>query len=312
MGPDLFSIAGKTALITGGTSGIGLMIAEGYLRAGARIIVSSRKADACAAAGEALAEFGEVHAIPADVSREDQCAELIDAVGAHTDRLDILVNNAGATWGAPFDDFPAAAFDKILTLNVKAPFVLTQLARPLLEAMGKNIFHAGAAGAGQTAKICNNMLLGILMAGTADQAVDAVTATALCGLALRPREDLLVVLVFHRIHLGRAKLYGEHSTRAERQSVTQIPTISRAAREPRAASPLAYPATTWAGTRSPRRPWSSSTPSAARVAISGDAHTSATVQPASAWAPSSWYAVTLPPGPRVAHVATAGRSRDSW
>ncbi len=134
MGPDLFSIAGKTALITGGTSGIGLMIAEGYLRAGARIIVSSRKADACAATQEALAEFGEVHAIPADVSREDQCAELIDAVGAHTDKLDILVNNAGATWGAPFDDFPTAAFDKILTLNVKAPFVLTQLARPLLEA----------------------------------------------------------------------------------------------------------------------------------------------------------------------------------
>ncbi|MFN8226075.1 MAG: SDR family oxidoreductase [Mycobacterium sp.] len=134
MGPDLFSIAGKTALITGGTSGIGLMIAEGYLRAGARIIVSSRKADACAATREALTEFGEVHAIPADVSREDQCAELIDAVGTHTDRLDILVNNAGATWGAPFDDFPAAAFDKVLTLNVKAPFLLTQLARPLLEA----------------------------------------------------------------------------------------------------------------------------------------------------------------------------------
>ena len=134
MGPELFSIAGKTALITGGTSGIGLMIAEGYLRAGARIVISSRKPDACAAAQETLSEFGEVHAIPADVSREEQCRELIDAVAARTEKLDILVNNAGATWGAPLDEFPAAAFDKVLTLNVKAPFLLTQLARPLLEA----------------------------------------------------------------------------------------------------------------------------------------------------------------------------------
>jgi len=134
MGPELFSIAGKTALITGGTSGIGLMIAEGYLRAGARIVISSRKPDACAAARETLSEFGEVHAIPADVSRDEQCRELIDAVAARTGKLDILVNNAGATWGAPLDEFPVAAFDKVLTLNVKAPFLLTQLARPLLEA----------------------------------------------------------------------------------------------------------------------------------------------------------------------------------
>jgi NAD(P)-dependent dehydrogenase (short-subunit alcohol dehydrogenase family) len=134
MFPDLFSIHGKTALITGGTSGIGLMIAEGYLRAGARVYISSRKSDACAAAAERLAEYGEVHAIPADVSGEDGCRALIDAVGAREDALHILVNNAGATWGAPFDEFPSAAFDKVLTLNVKAPFMLTQLARPLLEA----------------------------------------------------------------------------------------------------------------------------------------------------------------------------------
>jgi NAD(P)-dependent dehydrogenase (short-subunit alcohol dehydrogenase family) len=130
----LFSITGKTALITGGTSGIGLMIAEGYLRAGARVYISSRKPDACAAAQQHLSEFGEVHAIPADVSREEQCKDLIAAVGAREDKLHILVNNAGATWGAPFDSFPPAAFDKVLTLNVKAPFVLTQLARPLLDA----------------------------------------------------------------------------------------------------------------------------------------------------------------------------------
>ncbi|WP_099024274.1 glucose 1-dehydrogenase [Mycolicibacterium palauense] len=134
MFPDLFSVSGKTALITGGSSGIGLMIAEGYLRAGARVYISSRKPDACAVAAQRLAEFGEVYSIPADVSDEQQCRELVEQLAAREDSLDILVNNAGATWGAPFDAFPAAAFDKVLTLNVKAPFLLTQLARPLLEA----------------------------------------------------------------------------------------------------------------------------------------------------------------------------------
>ncbi|HEX7321865.1 MAG TPA: SDR family oxidoreductase [Mycobacterium sp.] len=131
---DLFSVTGKTALITGGTRGIGYMIAEGYLRAGVRVYISSRKADACQRAEQELSQFGEVHAIPADVSDVEQCRTLIDAVAAREDRLHILVNNAGATWGAPFDEFPAAAFDKVLNLNVKAPFLLTQLARPLLEA----------------------------------------------------------------------------------------------------------------------------------------------------------------------------------
>ncbi|WP_199253424.1 SDR family oxidoreductase [Mycolicibacterium mengxianglii] len=132
--PDLFSIAGKTALITGGTSGIGLMMAEGYLRAGARVYICSRKPQACQSAQDYLSEFGDVHAIAADVSDEDQCRTLIDAVGARESALHILINNAGATWGAPFDSFPGAAFDKVLTLNVKTPFLLTQLARPLLEA----------------------------------------------------------------------------------------------------------------------------------------------------------------------------------
>ncbi|MGB3485137.1 MAG: SDR family oxidoreductase [Mycobacterium sp.] len=134
MFPDLFSVTGKTALITGGTSGIGLMIAEGYLRAGARVYISSRKAEGCRRAQEYLSDFGEVHAIAADISKEEQCRELIDGVTARESALHILVNNAGATWGAPFDEFPGVAFDKVLTLNVKAPFLLTQLARPLLEA----------------------------------------------------------------------------------------------------------------------------------------------------------------------------------
>jgi NAD(P)-dependent dehydrogenase (short-subunit alcohol dehydrogenase family) len=132
--PEIFSITGKTALITGGSSGIGLAMAEGYLRAGARVYISSRKADACADAERDLSQYGDVHAIPANVSDDAQRKALIDEIASREDKLHILVNNAGATWGADFDSFPPEAFDKVLTLNVKAPFVLTQLARPLLDA----------------------------------------------------------------------------------------------------------------------------------------------------------------------------------
>lgn len=134
MFPDLFSVEGKTALVTGGSRGIGYMIAEGLLQAGARVYLSSRKADVCAAAEKELSQYGEVTAIPSDISSEVQCRTLLDAVGERESALHILVNNAGATWGAPFDDFPEKAWDRVLGLNVKAPFNLTRLARPLLEA----------------------------------------------------------------------------------------------------------------------------------------------------------------------------------
>lgn len=131
---DIFSVAGKTALVTGGSRGIGYMIAEGLLRAGARVYLSSRKEHACSQAQQALSPLGEVHAIPCDVSSEEQCAALIGEIGdRESGRLDILINNAGATWGARFDDFPAAGWDKVLAVNLKAPFVLAQRARPLLE-----------------------------------------------------------------------------------------------------------------------------------------------------------------------------------
>ena len=124
--PDLFALTGKTAVVTGGTRGIGLMMARGLLQAGARVVISSRKADACAAATAALAPFGDVRAIPADLSRHDECQRLADEVLADTDRLDILVNNAGATWGEPLATFPDSAWDKVFDLNVKSPFWLVQ------------------------------------------------------------------------------------------------------------------------------------------------------------------------------------------
>jgi NAD(P)-dependent dehydrogenase (short-subunit alcohol dehydrogenase family) len=130
----MFSIEGKTALVTGGTSGIGFMIAEGYVRAGARVYVSSRKPQACEEAQRALSQLGEAHAIVCDVSSEEQCRELIDTVTQREPHLNILVNNAGTTWGAPFDEFPASAWQKVLGVNVIAPFLLTRFGRGLLEA----------------------------------------------------------------------------------------------------------------------------------------------------------------------------------
>ncbi|MCI4674525.1 SDR family oxidoreductase [Mycolicibacterium litorale] len=133
---NLFGLSGKTALVTGGTRGIGMMIARGLLQAGARVIVSSRKADACERAVEQLSEFGEVLGIPADVSRREECSRLAAEVLADDDELHILVNNAGATWGEPLESFPASAWDKVLDLNVKSPFWMVQELLPGLRKAG--------------------------------------------------------------------------------------------------------------------------------------------------------------------------------
>jgi NAD(P)-dependent dehydrogenase (short-subunit alcohol dehydrogenase family) len=133
---DLFDLSGKTAVVTGGSRGIGLMIARGLLQAGARVYISSRKVDACAEAAEELSEYGPVHAIPADLSAEPECLRLATEVGEHEQGVNVLVNNAGATWGAPLEDYPAAAWDKVVDLNLKAPFFLTRAFLPLLEAAG--------------------------------------------------------------------------------------------------------------------------------------------------------------------------------
>ncbi|MFI6519651.1 SDR family oxidoreductase [Spirillospora sp. NPDC050679] len=128
---DLFSLAGKNALVTGGTRGIGLMIARGLLQAGAaRVVVSSRKPEACEKAAAELAEFGTAVPVPADISTEAECLRLAEAVGDGP--LHILVNNAGATWGAPLAEFPASAWDKVVDLNLKAPFYLTRALLPRL------------------------------------------------------------------------------------------------------------------------------------------------------------------------------------
>ncbi len=133
---ELFDLTGKDALVTGGTRGIGLMMARGLLQAGARVVISSRKADACASAQELLSEFGDVRAIPADLSQHEECLRLADLVTTDTDGLHILVNNAGATWGEPLETFPDSAWDKVLDLNLKSPFWLVQALLPALRQAG--------------------------------------------------------------------------------------------------------------------------------------------------------------------------------
>ncbi len=131
--PSLFSLSGKVALVTGGSRGIGAMIAEGLLSAGAKVYISSRKKDACDRTAGDLARFGPCLSAPADVATPEGRAVLVHALSAGEDRLHILVNNAGTSWGAPYTEYPDAAFDKVLGLNVTAPFALTRDLTPLLE-----------------------------------------------------------------------------------------------------------------------------------------------------------------------------------
>lgn len=128
----LFSLEGRVALVTGGSKNLGRHMAEGFIAAGAKVYISSRKADACEATA---AELGpNCIPLPMDVSTVDGCKALAAAFAERESKLDILVNNAGAAWGAPFEEFPEAGWDKVMDLNVKGPFFLTQALYPLLKA----------------------------------------------------------------------------------------------------------------------------------------------------------------------------------
>ncbi len=134
---NLFSLSGKTALITGGSSGIGLMIAQGFLEAGASVYISSRKKDVCDRVAEELSVIGPCVAIPADISTEQGRKKLISELSEYEKNLSILVNNAGANWGASIEEYPDEAFDRVMTLNVNAVFSLTRDLLPMLEENGK-------------------------------------------------------------------------------------------------------------------------------------------------------------------------------
>ena len=131
---NLFSLEGRTALVTGGSRGIGKMIAEGFIMQGAKVYISARNAGECdATAAELSSGGGTCISLPQDISTVDGCKALAARITAEAPGLDILVNNAGAAWGADFDEFPESGWDKVLDLNLKSPFFLTQALHGLLK-----------------------------------------------------------------------------------------------------------------------------------------------------------------------------------
>ncbi|HEV2365430.1 MAG TPA: SDR family oxidoreductase [Caulobacteraceae bacterium] len=135
MAADLFSLQGRVALVTGGSRGIGRMIAEGFLGQGAKVYIAARKADQCDAAAEEMSKGGRACvSLPKDLSTVEGCRALAARLSEREGKLDILVNNAGAAWLAPFDDFPESGWDKVVDLNLKSPFFLTQALHGLLKA----------------------------------------------------------------------------------------------------------------------------------------------------------------------------------
>jgi NAD(P)-dependent dehydrogenase (short-subunit alcohol dehydrogenase family) len=131
---ELFDVTGKVAVVTGGSRGIGAMIAAGLVRAGCRVYITARKKDACDAKAAELTAWGECISVPTDLASPGGADELVGAVSEREDRLHILVNNAGTTWGAALEEYPMAAFDKVWNVNVKALFALTVRSLPLLRA----------------------------------------------------------------------------------------------------------------------------------------------------------------------------------
>jgi NAD(P)-dependent dehydrogenase (short-subunit alcohol dehydrogenase family) len=132
---NLFRLDGRTALVTGGSRGIGKMIAAGFIAQGATVYISSRKAEVCF---ETARELGDkCIALPQDISTVTGCKALAGQLADHSASLDILVNNAGVAWGEPFDQFPEKGWDKVMDLNVKSPFFLTQALHPALKAAAR-------------------------------------------------------------------------------------------------------------------------------------------------------------------------------
>ena len=133
---NLFDVTGKVAVVTGGSSGIGFMMAQGLLENGAKVYITARKIERLKAAEKALSEFGDCTAIPSDLSNLDGIEMFVAELSKHESKLDILINNAGAVWAAPMSEFPEMGWDNVMNINVKGLFFMTQKCLPLLKAAG--------------------------------------------------------------------------------------------------------------------------------------------------------------------------------
>ena len=137
---DLFSLQNRVALVTGGSRGIGRMIAKGFISQGARVYISARKAEACRETAKELSkQGGSCIALPGDVSTREGMQTVVAALAEREPKLDILVNNAGTAWLAEFDEFPEKGWDKVVDLNLKTPFFLTQILTPALRAAASSV-----------------------------------------------------------------------------------------------------------------------------------------------------------------------------
>jgi NAD(P)-dependent dehydrogenase (short-subunit alcohol dehydrogenase family) len=143
---DLFSVKDKVVLVTGGSSGIGLMIARGFVEGGARVYIASRKRAACDAAAAELASLGHCVSLPVDVSKREDRLALVKQLESREGKLHVLVNNAGTNWAAPIEEYPESGFDKVLSVNLEAIFCLTRDCLALLQA---------AASAASPARVIN-------------------------------------------------------------------------------------------------------------------------------------------------------------
>ena len=156
----LFSMKGKICVVTGGSRGLGSFMARGFLEAGAkRVYITARKAEACLTSAEELSKYGECIALPGDISSLEEIQILADSLSARESRIDVLVNNAGSSWGGALGEFPEKGWDRVMDLNVKSPFFLTQALLPLLKAAGTADKTASVINIGSVAGIVGDSLM---------------------------------------------------------------------------------------------------------------------------------------------------------
>lgn len=155
----LFSMREKICVVTGGSRGLGAYMARGFLEAGARrVYITARKAEACIATAEELSKYGECIALPGDISSTDEVQQLVETLSSREERVDVLVNNAGTSWGGELGSFPEKGWDKVMDINIKSPFFLTQAMLPLLKSAATAENTASVINIGSVAGLVGNSL----------------------------------------------------------------------------------------------------------------------------------------------------------